>query len=226
MELEKGTLTELALSKLRDDIVGGAYEAGSALRIEMLKERYGMGASPLREALARLVTEGFVTNEANRGFRVAPMSPEDLADITLVRQTVERQALRLAMERGGDEWEVGIVAALRRLTLAANRSYDTAAERFQALDAVHWQFHRAMVAGCGSPRLLELQEIYYRQGIRYRRRVLDMLADDEDFVFQHEELARALFRRDIDAALAAMHEHIDFTRIGMSAAPGRPAKKP
>ncbi|MCI3204989.1 MULTISPECIES: FCD domain-containing protein [Pandoraea] len=211
MEIEKGTLTELVLERLRDDIVAGAYDAGQNLRIEMLKERYGTGASPLREALARLATEGFVVSETNRGFRVSPMSRDDLEDIALVRKTVESEALSLAIRNAGDEWEVGIVAALQRLKLAANRRYDNADERMAALESAHWQFHRAIIEGCGSPRLSELQATFYRQGVRYRRLAFDELFDVKKFVTEHESLAEELASRDIARATKALRAHIGIT---------------
>src|SRR3546814_10393105 len=49
------------------------FPSGIKLQIEDLKARYGLSASPLREALARLVSQGFVQIENQRGFRVAPM---------------------------------------------------------------------------------------------------------------------------------------------------------
>lgn len=211
MEIEKATLTEIALERLRHDIVIGTYDAGQNLRIEMLKERYEMGASPLREALARLVTEGFVTCETNRGFRVAPMSREDLDDILMVRRTIESRALQLAMEIGSDEWEVGIVAALRRLTLVANKSFASLEERLLVVDQAHWQYHQAMIFGCGSARLTELQESFYRQGVRYRRLAFGEIKDTSAFIRGHEELTQILLARDIPAAIAALSSHIGLT---------------
>lgn len=222
MEIEKGTLTELVLERLRDDIVAGAFDAGQNLRIEMLKERYGTGASPLREALARLATEGFVVNETNRGFRVSPMSRDDLEDIALVRKTVESEALALAISNAGDEWEVGIVAALQRLRLAANRRYEVADERMEALESAHWQFHRAIIAGCGSPRLSELQAIFYRQGVRYRRLAFDELFDVTKFVAEHESLAEILISRDIKRAISALRSHIGITAEEIFPRPSSP----
>ena len=64
------TLAEKAYDNLRQDIVRGAFVPGSPLRLADLGERYGMGFSPLREALNRLQSERLVTSESLRGFRV------------------------------------------------------------------------------------------------------------------------------------------------------------
>ncbi|HEY9279313.1 MAG TPA: FCD domain-containing protein [Eoetvoesiella sp.] len=205
------TLTESALASLRQDIVTGVFAPMQSLRIALLKERYKMGASPLREALAQLVTQGFVTNETNRGFRVAPMSKEDLEDITLVRQVVETQGLASALEKGGDEWEVGIIAALHRLTLTARHVYDSREKRLLALDEAHWQFHRSLIAGCGSPRLMELQQVYYRQAARYRHVLIDQVVDTDEFVARHDALAKLLLNRQPEGAMQALRHHIGLT---------------
>ena len=57
---EASTLVELAITKLRQDILAGVFAPGSKLRVEELRSSYEIGASPLREALSRLVSNGLV----------------------------------------------------------------------------------------------------------------------------------------------------------------------
>src|SRR5476649_1901170 len=64
-------LTQIAWQKLRDDIICGKLRPKTRLRIGKLRELYGIGASPLREALSRLVPDGFVVSLDRRGFIVA-----------------------------------------------------------------------------------------------------------------------------------------------------------
>src|ERR1700694_1563026 len=77
-----GSLVELGYGKIREDIVFGHLAPGEKLRIEDLRGRYGLGATPLREALSRLSAIGLVEASAQRGFRVARVSVEDLDDVT------------------------------------------------------------------------------------------------------------------------------------------------
>ena len=77
------TLVESSYNRLRSDIIAGKLAPGAKLRIEELREDYQIGASPLREALNRLAGEGFVTVEEQRGFKVAPVSLDDLQDLSL-----------------------------------------------------------------------------------------------------------------------------------------------
>jgi len=58
---------------------------GEKLRIEVLRTRYDVGGTPLREAMNRLSTEGLVTQSEQRGFRVTPVSADELLELTRTR---------------------------------------------------------------------------------------------------------------------------------------------
>ena len=60
--------------RIRSDIIFGRLQPDQKLRLEALKEHYGVSISTLREILNRLSSEGFVVAEARRGFEVAPVS--------------------------------------------------------------------------------------------------------------------------------------------------------
>ena len=68
------TLNASALTLLRSDIIACRLMPNERLRVETLRERYGMGTSPIREALMRLEAEGLVELEQNKGFRVSEVS--------------------------------------------------------------------------------------------------------------------------------------------------------
>ncbi|MFD1626848.1 GntR family transcriptional regulator [Azospirillum griseum] len=205
------TLANVAVQRIIDDIVSGQLEPCAKLRIESLKEQYGMGASPLREALSRLSTLGFVTNESHRGFRVAPMSQADLEDITLNRRMVEREALLRSLTRDDDEWEVGVVAAYTRLERTVERLRTGQGADGADLERAHKQFHTAIVAHCGSPRLLGLHDTLYDQAQRYRRLMMRGIQDLDEFLAHHTALLKALLGGDADAAVHALTDHLNLT---------------
>ena len=118
---EPATLGEAAYQRLRADIVVGVFEAGKPLRLEALRQRYGLSFSPLREALMRLQSERLVISTALRGFSVAPLSREEMMDATETRILIECEALRRSMRNGDDDWEAGIVAAFHSLGLQVER---------------------------------------------------------------------------------------------------------
>lgn len=205
----KETLTEIAIQRLTADIVDGGLEPEQKLLMADLKMRYGMGASPLREALSRLASLGFVVFDSRRGFRVAPISRDDLEDITLTRQVLETTALRRAMELGGDDWEVGIVTAFARLQRVVARCQESGDDA--ELEATHKQFHTALIAGCRSRRLLELHQIFHDQASRYRQVMLDQTHDLNDFLKIHQMLANVVLSRNAEAACKSLSDHMAIT---------------
>ena len=70
---------------LKNDIIRGVYQPDEKLRMSLLTSRYGLGVGPLREALSQLVAERLVTVVNQKGYRVAPMSEQELLDIFAAR---------------------------------------------------------------------------------------------------------------------------------------------
>ncbi|WP_341703035.1 FCD domain-containing protein [Ferrovibrio sp.] len=210
---EAGSLTEFAYRNIRADIIAGQFPSGTKLQIDDLKTRYGLSASPLREALARLISQGFVQAENQRGFRVTPMSAEDLADITLARKVIEIAALKHAFERGDDAWEAGILAAYHRLERFVHRMGNAPVENLAEFGELHKAFHVALVAACGSPRLLDEQARLYDQAERYRHRMMTayLLEIGIGIMDEHRQLMDLVLARKADAACAMLEHHLGHT---------------
>jgi GntR family carbon starvation induced transcriptional regulator len=207
----KETLIEVAIERLSADIVAGILPPEHKLQIAELKERYQIGASPLREALAKLSSLGFVVFDSRRGFRVAPISQEDLTDLTRVRKLVEAEGLRSSIAGNNDEWDVGIAAAVTRLQRLGTRDREGETVPLDEIERAHRQFHMALLDGCNSGRLRYLQEVFYDQAQRYRSVLMTGGPKLEDFVKEHEKLAADILSRDADRACAALAAHIDLT---------------
>ena len=111
----KRTQVSQLLSRLRNDIVCGRLPPSDRLVVATLAESYDVGQTPVREALMRLVSEGFVTLEDQRGFSVAPVSREELVDLTSARADIDGLALRASIEHGDDAWEAALLGAWHRL---------------------------------------------------------------------------------------------------------------
>src|SRR5258708_34313612 len=105
------TFAEHAFNLLHADIVKAKLRPGEKMHVERLRETYGVGATPLREALSKLSSLDLVTAEGQRGFRVAPVSIANLLDITKTRAWIESITLRAAIAAGGGPVEGGCPAA-------------------------------------------------------------------------------------------------------------------
>lgn len=206
---EPKTLVESAYRSLRRDIIEGRLAPGEKLRVEHLKDNYGVGAGTLREALSLLISDALVVAQGQRGFRVAPVSVEDFADITRTRVMLECEALRQSIAMGGDAWEGELAAAFHLLTKAE--------ERLREPDArMEWEernriFHEVLISACPSRWIKHFLSILYHQAERYRRLSLHLQPIPRDVHAEHEALFSAAMARDTERATAIMAEHIQLT---------------
>ena len=217
------TLVEFAYGRLREDILHGRHPPGEKLRVEMLRGDYQVGSSTLREALSLLVADALVTSEGQRGFRVAPVSLDDLRDITRMRRLLECEAIREAIAQGDDIWEAGVVGAYHRLSLVEERMINGLTP--DVLD--EWEernraFHEALMAGCASKWLHHFRGILYSQSERYRRMALSSRTIPRDIHAEHEAILRATLARDAETATRLIAEHIDRTLQAIAAAVPEP----
>lgn len=206
------TYSDVVFDHLRADIVTGALAPKSKLAMKDLTTRYKVGLSPIREALHRLLGEGFVQSVGQRGFTVPPLSLEDLEDITALRTLVEEAAMRQALAKGDDAWEAGIVSAFHRMERAVGRFGGTDAETIRQYDAVHRGFHMALYDNVVSPRLLALHANLFDQAFRYRRTLHSASLPPEEILREHRHLMDTVLSRDVDAAIAAICKHLTLTR--------------
>ena len=205
------TLSERAAALLEADIVSGALAPGARLGIVERAAHYGIGATPLREGLSRLVARGLVDAIGQRGFRVKEISRDDLADIVRIRTVIECEALRLSMIAGRGEWEGGIVAALHQLKSYVHGAGREFGEGRREFDVLHKAFHTSLIAACGSPRMLAAHSDLYDQAYRYRRLMMAKLADPEDFMRTHQAIADLAIGRAGERACADLAGHIATT---------------
>lgn len=214
---ETPPLVEQAFSRLRKDVLAGSYPAGAKLKVEELQGAYGFSSSPLREALSRLAQEGLVRADERRGFRVAPISAADLADITRMRLMLDVQALAESIEHGDDKWEAAIVAAYHRLEKIESRLSDGPVILDDDWSALHRDFHMALLAACPSERqrnwstsLFDQAERYRRYSARHRKTLRRKSSD-------HKKIMDATLKRDTQTACALLSEHILSTQRGVEA---------
>ncbi|MFC7369374.1 MULTISPECIES: GntR family transcriptional regulator [Vreelandella] len=188
---------------LRKDLVDGRFAAGEKLAINALKEHYQVGLSPLREALNKLAAYGLLIQENQRGFRVPQLSREELDDIARLRKELEGMALEQAIAYGDAVWEADLLAAEHRLKRA-----DMSLDKIDEWEHLHTQFHRTLVAPCGSVWLLRFIEQLHDQFDRYRRLGPTIPAVRQALDEQHHQLVELALSRDAGAARALMEAHI------------------
>jgi len=226
---EHTTKTEAAYQTLRRDILATRLSPGAPLKLGTLRTAYGLGWTPLREALSRLEAERLVTAVSNRGFAVAPVSRAELEDLTRARQVVEVPLFIEAIENGGSDWEEAVVTAhyrLSRCKLAVDDPSDAAVNEW---DEKHQAFHAALLSAATSRWLLRFRATISDQ-LRRHHRFLGLAptlraaaglkngyeeavaALREAMALEHHTaLMEAALDRDVERARTLMTEHIGYT---------------
>lgn len=198
--------TDAVHARMRADILAGVYAPGERLKFAELCERYAASVSVIRESLTRLTEQSLVASEPRVGFRVAPLSQDDLRDLTATRSDIEGMALRYAVERGDVEWEARLVAAHHLLERTPLLTDDAPPRVSDEWETAHAAFHAALLDGCGSPRLLCMTESL-RDASELYRRWSQQHDRDRDVTGEHRGILEAALARDADLAVERLQAH-------------------
>jgi DNA-binding GntR family transcriptional regulator len=205
------TRAELVHDTLRDEVLRGLYAPGQRLRLVELAQRFTVSQSVVREALTRLAEQKLLVALPQQGFRVMPLSPPDLRDLTEARVELEALVIRLAVQRGDVAWESAVVAAHHQLVRTAVPD-ESLSEINEEWFRAHEEFHQVLLAGCGNRRLTDLatelraSASLYRRWSRFAGR-----SYGRDVADEHRAILDAVLARDPDAAAALITSHIQHT---------------
>ena len=160
----------------------------------------------------RLEAEGLLTFEDQRGFRVTPISREDLLSLTETRRRVESWALRDAIEHGDLAWEGRVQAAAHILDRVTD--HDGTPEARATFARHHAEFHAELVSACPSPHLLGFRERLYALSERYRNLTAESRAQGHrrrNIRKEHKALADAATSRNVERAQRLLEDHVGRT---------------
>lgn len=191
---------------LRAALVAGEMRPGVVYSAPVLAERFGVSATPVREAMLDLAKEGLVTAVRNKGFRVTELTARDLDEITAVRTLIEVPTVGKVAESVPAERIAALRPMAEAIVDAAERG-DTIAY----IEADH-AFHLELLALAGNRHLIEVVE-----RLRYRSRLYGVpkLARSQELGFyarEHLELLDTIASGDPNAASAAMDHHLRHVR--------------
>ncbi|MEU6843487.1 GntR family transcriptional regulator [Streptomyces sp. NPDC046716] len=184
------------LEALRAALLSGELAPGEVYSAPVLGERFGVSATPVREAMQLLAREGAVEVVPNRGFRVAERSARELAELAEVRALIEVPVvLRLARAVPVGRW-----ASLRGAaeeTVAAAACGDVA--RYAEVDRA---FHRALLGLGGNEELVRVAD-------DLRRRIVWSACDLAVDAGEHVSLLDALESQDAASLHHVLDSHYD-----------------
>jgi len=204
------TYVDKLFESIREEILSNQLLPGQRLHIAQLAERYHIGPGPVREALSRLIATQLVVAISQKGFRVAPVSAEDLHDIYETRAHIEALAIRLAIESGDDAWEAHMMAAYHQLAKYESENRITNTEKYREWESRHRAFNLALINTCKLKHLLRIQEQLYNLTERYRRQWLiagTKSMEGVSYAKKQKRIMDAALARDADHAEELIHKH-------------------
>lgn len=200
---------ERAYRTIRQRIMDGSFAPGTPLREEMLAGEIGVSRTPIRDALRRLLADGLVESERNRGTFVAEITTDDLLEVYQLRATLEGFAARRAATRITAE-ELAELGRLADAMEVIEGPAERQVARFHALNA---EFHRTMVRASRSRRLEGMLGWAFQVPLvllkQYRMQEWINIGRSNR---QHREIIEALATRNTEWAGFAVSAHLNATR--------------
>lgn len=199
--------SERVYSDLRRRLMTGHYQPREQLKEQDLASEYEVSRTPVRVALTQLVAEGLLAAEPNRGVFVAEWTLPDVSEVFGLRRLLEAHAAGLTAERHTMEQLAELDAINARMAQAAEAT-DPSGARIAKIQSANNEFHRAILAASGSPRLIAICG-----GLVDTPMIIGSfhLYDDAEIarsVQQHSQIIRAIATRDYEYAFQCMSLHL------------------
>jgi GntR family transcriptional regulator, carbon starvation induced regulator len=206
IDKEESAISEDGYRRIRTDIIFGRLGPGHRLRLEALRESYGVSVSTLREILTRLAAEGFVTAEGKRGFEVAAVSADNLRELAGLRLLLESHAMAISFANADVEWEGRVVSAHHKLA-STERLMDSGIGELEQWKRYDGEFHQALISNCGSRILMETHSLVFDKYFRYQMVAFHYRGAEP--AAQHKALLECALKRDAETANKVLSSHVN-----------------
>ncbi|MFL0179369.1 GntR family transcriptional regulator [Mycobacterium sp. SMC-15] len=201
--LSRPSTAELIAERLREAITRGRLAPGQQLGEATLAAQFAVSRGPLREAMQRLVAEGLLRSERNRGIFVVELTDDDVRDVYQARKAIERAAV-IEVLRG----DTRTAAARLRGPVEALRVAASQGDGAAAADADQ-AFHEVLVECAGSPRLHRAMRTLLSETRILLGELEEAYPDLRDQVTEHVVLRKAIGAGDEGLAIRLIDEHMD-----------------
>lgn len=200
--LARESSASIIAERIRAGIMEGLFQPGERMGEIRLAEQLNVSRGLLREAMQRLVQEGLLRSERYRGLFVVEFDDEDVWDIYLARESIERAAVRAILHRT-DADLAAMANIVKQMVSAARR------RRGSSLAELDLQFHAALVDASGSPRLRRVMQSLLVETSICLRGLETRYQDPSERVAEHEQILEALVARDESRALRLVSDHMN-----------------
>jgi DNA-binding GntR family transcriptional regulator len=206
---EREIIRTRVATALRAALVAGEMRPGMLYSAPTLAARFGVSATPVREAMLDLAKEGLVETVRNKGFRVTELSERDLDEITAIRALIEVPTVADVARRCDAEMAAQ-VEKLRPLAREIVSKADTG-DLISYVEADR-QFHLRLLAFAGNTHLVDVVGELRARSRLYGLRHLASAGRLHASAAEHEQLVDLVLARDPDRAGELMRQHIAHVR--------------
>ncbi len=201
--LQAKTLSEQIYNSLRDEIISQNIKSGTKLTLEMLKARFSVSSTPIREALNRLIQDGLLTYQPNIGISVRRLEKKDIFELFQLSSDLECLAVRYCFENGNQD----------NLSEELSKVVDNTIACLKAGNYEEWckwsdEFHYCLHKHCGNSRLIESTErlsrpltmlaASYQQKNSYWHQITD----------EHRQIYEEIAHGDVNKACMLIKNHL------------------
>jgi len=198
--IEKRQIHEIVYEQIKSGILDGDFAPGEKLNQDELAQEQGVSRMPVRDALKRLVTDGLIENNINKGFVVTKFSKETLTDVLYVRSLLESEAILLAEKTFTDD-------DIRHLEEIQKQSeIETKTGNLVKIRELNRKFHFALYKPVTSKLLLELIERIWDRFPNYA--MYTKLENAKNSLKTHQKIIDFVKASDFRKASAEMKQHI------------------
>lgn len=210
-EIDRKTLKDSTEDLIRGLLLRGIMKPGEIYSANALAKELNVSNSPVREAMMALEGKGLLETVRNRGFRVVELSDTDVLEIYTLRKLIEVEAVRAVAGKQLTQEQCDELVALARKTDELRHAGD-AESLYEYLEADH-KFHLYLVSLVGNSRwvqlVAELRDQSRINGLYLHLMDYDRVSDSAD---EHLNLADAIVSRDVQRAVEAMVQHLEYAR--------------
>ncbi len=201
----------LVADRLREGILDGTFPPRTQLSEVALSQQLSVSRGPIREAMQRLLQEGLLRGERNRGVFVVDLGASDVRDIYLARSAVERAAAAIVTSAGTDA-DVDVLQSM------VDQLAEAVDSNWVQLTALDLQFHLALVGAAASPRLDRMFRTLVAESQLCIARLEPFYPGREEVVREHQEITDAIRARDLDEVDRLVAAHMDISAARLASA--------
>jgi DNA-binding GntR family transcriptional regulator len=194
---------------LKESIIKGFLEPGTKLLENKIAEEMQVSRTPVREAMQKLVAEGFVKTAPNQTMVVTEVSPEDVKEVLQIRGVLEGLAARITAKKINRQEIDELENVVTKMSLHVSR------ENLSSYCKVDDEFHNLILNICGNKWIIQIRDNLGSFIYRFRIKSLSIPGRLKHSLEEHQAIMESLKKHDSAKADRLSQIHMENTVINI-----------